>query len=120
MANQHRVPPAMSSYALRIVMLYSCFATQHAPRVVDRCDAFREAGIPLTMGAFRHVSSHNGNSIILEDDTGKHIETASGDTAYYYQLQHFIGVVYGMEVPITGASDAINNMKLIDRIYELV
>jgi predicted dehydrogenase len=64
------------------------------------------------------IAPHNGNRIVLEDDAGEHIEMVSGDTTYSYQLHHFIDVVNGSEAPITGGDDALNNMKLIDRIYE--
>lgn len=63
------------------------------------------------------IAPHNGNKIITEVDGATRSETVAGESTYYYQLQHFVAVVEGSEVPLTGGDDAINNMQLIDSIY---
>lgn len=64
------------------------------------------------------IAPHNGNNIITEVDGASRSESISGESTYYYQLQHFIAAVKGSEAPLTGGDDAINNMRLIDAIYD--
>jgi predicted dehydrogenase len=64
------------------------------------------------------IAPHNGNKIIVEGDEASYDATISGDSTYFYQLAHFVAAVEGSETPLTGGEDAINNMQLIDAIYE--
>lgn len=63
------------------------------------------------------IAPHNGNTIITEVDGASRSESISGDSTYYWQLQHFVAAVKGSETPLTGGEDAINNMQIIDDIY---
>ena len=64
------------------------------------------------------IAPHNGNKITTEVDGISLSESVAGESTYYYQLQHFIAAVDGSEIPITGGEDAVNNMRLIDAIYD--
>lgn len=85
-------------------------AEKHHARVVIEGDKGR-----LTLE--NPIAPHNGNKIMLESNGSSHSESISGESTYYYQLQHFIAAVSGSEVPLTGGDDAVGNMQLIDNIY---
>jgi predicted dehydrogenase len=63
------------------------------------------------------IAPHNGNAIIVEADEMSYEETVSADSTYFHQLEHFISAVEGLDTPLTGGEDAINNMQVIDDIY---
>ena len=85
-------------------------AEQHCARVVIEGEKGR-----LTLE--NPIAPHNGNKIITEVDGASRSESVSGESTYYYQLQHFVAAAKGSEAPLTGGDDAINNMQLIDNIY---
>lgn len=72
-----------------------------------------------TLTVHNPLAPHIGNQIVLETADGRTEETVAGNTTYFYQLQHVISVLKGTGVPMTGGADAVNNMRVLDRIYRL-
>jgi len=64
------------------------------------------------------IAPHNGNKLLLEKDDESVSESIAGESTYFYQLQHFLAVVEGSATALTGGEDALDNMRLIDAIYE--
>jgi predicted dehydrogenase len=63
------------------------------------------------------VSPHTGHELIIEAPDGRSREEVAGETTFAHQLRHVIGVLNGNAVPLTGGSDAIANMRVLDAIY---
>ena len=64
------------------------------------------------------VSPHNGATLSIETDVPSLPQIVSGgDTTFHFQLRHVLEVIAGRAQPLTGADDAINNMRAIDSIY---
>lgn len=80
--------------------------------------------------AFLDIKAENGRLRVenpLHPHLGHKIElTLNGETAetvlesnstYDYQLAHVLDVIHGNTAPLTGGTDALENMQLIDAIY---
>jgi len=64
------------------------------------------------------VAPHDGNRIRIDNGEGSVEESVPGRRATYdYQLEHFVDVVDGRTLPLTGGPDAVETMGLIDAIY---
>jgi predicted dehydrogenase len=64
------------------------------------------------------VQPYLGNQIVFTDANGYiSVEQAPMSTTYEHQLRAFASAVAGETAPMTGGTDAINNMRLIDEIY---
>ncbi|ABI76350.1 oxidoreductase, NAD-binding [Hyphomonas neptunium ATCC 15444] len=59
-----------------------------------------------------------GNSISFQRGRKVTRYTVDGETTYDYQLAHVIDVITGRAAPLTGGTDAVANMTMIDAIYE--
>ena len=63
------------------------------------------------------VAPHDGHELVVEAASGRRVETVAGKTTYFHQLQHVVSVLLGDARPITGGSDAINTMRVLDEVY---
>lgn len=81
--------------------------------------------------AFLDIKAENGRLRVenpLHPHLGHKIElTLNGETSktvlesnstYDYQLAHVLDVIHGNTAPLTGGTDALENMQLIDAIYQ--
>lgn len=65
------------------------------------------------------LAPHLGNAITVENDEGTSYEELAGDKTYAYQLRHVADVLQGRAEPLTGGSDAVAGMQVLDEIYRL-
>jgi predicted dehydrogenase len=64
------------------------------------------------------VSPHSGATLSIESDAPSLPQIVSGgETTFHFQLRHVLEVIEGRAQPITGGTDAVNNMRAIDAIY---
>ncbi len=63
------------------------------------------------------VAPHDGHELRVETADGRRVETVDGGTTYFHQLRHVVSVIAGDARPITGGSDAINTMRVLDEVY---
>lgn len=82
-----------------------------------------DAGIVITgdsgnVTVVNPVAPHAGNELIIETAEGTTREEVEGETTYVYQLRHLRDVLNGRAEPLTGGSDAIASMRVLDEIYE--
>lgn len=81
-----------------------------------------DAGLVITgeQGVIRvsnPLAPHHGNEIGVETADGTSSEEVAGDKTYVYQLRHVVDVLQGRAGPLTGGSDAIAGMRVLDEIY---
>jgi hypothetical protein len=72
-----------------------------------------------TMTVINPVAPHMGHELILETADGNNSEDVAGETTYAHQLRHIIDVLHGKSEPLTGGSDAIATMRVLDDVYRL-
>lgn len=72
-----------------------------------------------TMTVINPLAPHMGHAIILDIDGKKETLQVDRRTTYCYQLDHFLQAVETGQQPITDGADAIKQMRVIDRCYEL-
>ena len=72
-----------------------------------------------TVTVVNPIAPHAGNEIIIETDDGIAREQVDGETTYVHQLRHLHDVLNGRAEPLTGGSDAIASMRVLDEIYRL-
>ena len=65
------------------------------------------------------LAPHHGNEIVLETNEGASSEEVAGDKTYAYQLRHVVDVLHGRAEPLTGGSDAVAGMRVLDEIYRV-
>ncbi len=65
------------------------------------------------------LAPHKGHELAVDAGTGTRRETVTGESTYYHQLEHVVAVVNGQRPPLTGGSDAIANMAVVDAIRGL-
>ena len=70
----------------------------------------------LTLTNF--VAPQNGGRLTLRTRAGVREETASGPSSYDAQLDHVVRVVMGDAEPLTGGTDAVNTMKVLDALRD--
>ncbi len=64
------------------------------------------------------IHPHRGHTITLQQHgQPDRTETIPGDTTYDHQLAHMVDVLAGRAEPLTGGTDAVANMRVIDAIY---
>ena len=63
------------------------------------------------------VHPHRGHEIIVQRHGQTTTETVPGNITYEHQLAHVIDVLAGRAQPLTGGTDAVANMQVIDAIY---
>ncbi|KUM54801.1 Gfo/Idh/MocA family protein [Rheinheimera sp. EpRS3] len=64
------------------------------------------------------ITPQQGNSIKVITAGAERQYSVPGHSTYYYQLQHVQDCLQGLATALTGGSDAINNMRLLDQIYQ--
>jgi predicted dehydrogenase len=64
------------------------------------------------------ITPQLGNSIKVITAGSERPYSVPGHSTYYYQLQHVQGCLQGRVTALTGGSDAINNMRLLEQIYQ--
>ncbi|MCS4307669.1 putative dehydrogenase [Rheinheimera pacifica] len=64
------------------------------------------------------ITPQLGNSIKLITASSERQYSVPGRSTYYYQLQHVKDCLQGRTTALTGGNDAINNMRLLDQIYQ--
>jgi predicted dehydrogenase len=72
-----------------------------------------------TLRVVNPVAPHMGHELILDTADGSGSEDVAGETTYVHQLQHVIDVLHGRSEPLTGGSDAVATMRVLDDIYRL-
>lgn len=72
-----------------------------------------------TVTVVNPVAPHAGSELIIETDDGITREQVDGETTYVHQLRHLHDVLNGRAEPLTGGSDAIASMRVLDEIYRL-
>ena len=110
-------------------------STQATLRFADGCIAYigtsmaehlskqHEAYIKLEgeygeIEVFGLIAPHLNNSISITVNGQQKQYQIAGEQTYYYQLQHVKACLLGLARPLTGGQDAINNMRLLDAIYQ--
>ena len=64
------------------------------------------------------VSPHAGATLSIDSANSPLPQIVSGgETTFHYQLRHVLEVIAGRAQPLTGADDALGNMRAIDAIY---
>ena len=63
------------------------------------------------------VAPQMGHELVIETAGGATRETVAGETTFTHQLRHVIGVLQGTVEPLTGGSDAVATMRVLDAIY---
>jgi predicted dehydrogenase len=63
------------------------------------------------------VSPHMGHELVVEAAGDTTREEVAGETSFAHQLCHVIGVLQGKVEPLTGGSDAVASMRVLDDIY---
>jgi predicted dehydrogenase len=63
------------------------------------------------------VAPHLFHRVSVRGRAGRRAERVSGEATYTHQLRAFVRAVRGGAPPLTPASDAIANMRVIDAIY---
>jgi predicted dehydrogenase len=81
-----------------------------------------DAGLEISgehgkLTAVNPISPHMGHELVIEAAGGTTREQVAGDTTFAHQLRHVIGVLQGEIEPLTGGSDAIATMRVLDAIY---
>ena len=64
------------------------------------------------------ITPQQGNSIKVITAGAERQYSVPGHSTYYYQLQHVKDCLQGSATALTGGADAINNMRLLDQIYQ--
>lgn len=64
------------------------------------------------------ITPHLANNIKLTTADTERQYSVPGHSTYYYQLLHLQDCLQGKSMPLTGGKDAINNMQLLDQIYQ--
>jgi predicted dehydrogenase len=72
-----------------------------------------------TMKVVDPIAPYAGHELILETADGRSSEEIAGETTYAHQLRHIVDVLNGEADPLTGGSDAVATMDVLDRIYRL-
>lgn len=72
-----------------------------------------------TMTVFNPLAPHMGHAIQVQIGDNKDTFTVDRRTTYCYQLDAFIEAVKTGQPPITDGNDAVKQMRVIDRCYEL-
>jgi len=78
---------------------------------------FRVTGDAGELRVFNPVGPNFYNRISLRGRGRRTVEHLSRRPTYEFQLEAFCRAVGGGEAPITGVSDAIANMEVIDAVY---
>lgn len=65
------------------------------------------------------VAPHAGHELVVETEGGSFREQVAGDSTYTHQLRHVLDVLAGTAKPLTGGSDAIATMRVLDSTYRL-
>ena len=86
-------------------------AEQHCARVIIEGEMGR-------MTLENPIAPHNGNRIIVEANDASYDEIVADESTYFHQLAHFVAALKDSSTTLTGGDDAVNNMRLIDAIYE--
>ena len=81
-----------------------------------------DAGLEITgergkVTVVNPIAPHMGHELIIEAAGGTRREEVAGQTTFAHQLRHVIGVLQGTVEPLTGGSDAIATMRVLDDIY---
>lgn len=63
------------------------------------------------------AAPHTGHELRIVSQDESTTETVAGNSTYWHQLRHVIAVLDGREAPLTGGTDAIANMRVLDEIY---
>jgi predicted dehydrogenase len=79
--------------------------------------ALRVTGDAGELRVFNPVGPNFYNRLSLRNREGRVVEHLSRRPTYEFQLEAFCRAVGGGEAPITGVSDAIANMEVIDAVY---
>ena len=95
----------------------SCSMAENLPDELDV--ELRVAGEAGTLTMTNPLVPHIGNEILVETDAGVTRAEHTGESTYFHQLQHVIGVLEGRIEPTTGGADAIANMQVLDDCYRL-
>lgn len=109
--------------ATRASLRFQSGATAELTTAMDETAAGQHSARAVIRGEKGHltlenpIAPHDGNAIIIDAEGVSRSESVEGESTYYYQLQHFLAAVEGAK-PLTGGEDAVNNMRLIDAIYE--
>lgn len=64
------------------------------------------------------ITPQLANSIKVVTAGSERQYSVPGHSTYYYQLQHVQDCLQGRATALTGGSDAITNMRLLDQIYQ--
>lgn len=64
------------------------------------------------------ITPQLSNSIKVVTAGSERQYSVPGHSTYYYQLQHVQDCLQGRAAALTGGTDAINNMRLLDQIYQ--
>jgi len=64
------------------------------------------------------ITPQQANSIKIITAGSERQYSVPGHSTYYYQLQHVQDCLQGRATALTGGSDAISNMRLLDQIYQ--
>ena len=75
------------------------------------------AGERGTLRVVNPVAPHMGHALTLETADGASTEEVAGETTYAHQLRHVIEVLRGNAEPLTGGSDAVATMQVLDAVY---
>ena len=90
--------------------------------MAEGLDEGLDAGLEITgergkLTVVNPLSPHMGHALIIEAKGGTTREEVAGETTFAHQLRHVIDVLRGTAEPLTGGSDAIATMQVLDAIY---
>ena len=95
----------------------NCSMSESLPQKLDA--ELRVTGENGRLKVMNPLAPHIGHELILQTGSEHKLETVGGDTTYHHQLRHVIDVIGGSAVQLTGGTDAIANMRVLDEVYRL-
>ena len=63
------------------------------------------------------LAPHLGHKLTLDIDGESVSETRDGETTYLYQLAHVVDVIENEAEQLTGSTDSVETMQLLDQMY---
>ena len=78
----------------------------------------RVAGDRGEMRVLNPVAPQYYHRLVVRTKEGKRVERVPGHATYEHQLRAFVDAARGGVAPITGPSDSIANMRVIDAVYD--
>lgn len=98
-----------------ITAAVSSSMSETLPRELDA--ELRVTGEYGSLTVVNPLAPHVGHELVLQSGSEYETETVQGDTTYHHQLRHVVDVIEGNAAQLTGGTDAVANMRVLDEIH---